>query len=67
MVDKVCEGILKADVLKNMPREMKKRRDIFLHDEFGMTATDIARLDGATDTNVRNKSGSIQKHLDRSK
>ena len=67
MADEICAGILKAEVLKNTPKKMKKERDVFLHDQFGMTATEIARLDGATDNSVRKTSQNIQKSLDRKK
>ena len=67
MVDTLIEANLKTEALKNTPSEMKKERDIVFSETYGLTATDIARLDGATDANVRNKSDTIQKRLDRSK
>ena len=67
MVDTLIEANLKTEALKNTPFEMKKERDIVFSETYGLTATDIARLDGATDANVRSKSDTIQKRLDRSK
>lgn len=63
----VVTGGLKLEVLKNTPSKMKKERDIVLSDTYNLSASEIARLDGATDANVRSKSDTIQKRIDRSK